>query len=118
MKCLTYFFIWPEKISSLSDEVVDYLINNLFNINDNIYLDFINKIQEFSFDIIKQVIIEVFKELDDNFKNSQCRIKQYNINKSNVKRTIITIVGEITFYRTYFEHKDKSNKFFYIDEIF
>ena len=46
------------------------------------------------------------------------RTRDYNINKSNVKRTIITIVGEITFYRTYFQSKDKSHKFFYIDEIF
>ena len=107
-----------DKISSLSDEFINYLINNLFNTNEIMYLDFINKTQEFSFEIIKQVIIEVFKELDDNFKNSLSRLKEYNINKSNVKRTIVTIVGEITFYRTYFESKDKTKKFFYIDEIF
>lgn len=107
-----------EKISSLSDELVDYLINNLFNIDDNIYLNFISKIQEFSFDIIRNIITEVFEELDCNFKNSQDRIKQYNINKSNVSRTIITIVGEITFQRTYYESKDRLKKFFFIDETF
>ena len=107
-----------DKISSLSDEFINYLINNLFNTNENMYLDFISKTQEFSFEIIKQVIIEVFKELDDNFRDSLSRFKEYNINKSNVKRTIVTIVGEITFYRTYFESKDKTKKFFYIDEIF
>ena len=74
------------------------------------YLDFISKTQEFSFEIIKQIIIEVFNELDDNFRNSLSRFKEYNINKSNVKRTIVTIVGEITFYRTYFESKDKTKK--------
>lgn len=107
-----------DKISSLSDELIDYLIDNLFNINDNIYLDFINKIQEFSNNIIKETIIEVFTEIDNNFKNSQNRIKQYNINKSNVSRTIVTIVGELTFERTYYETKDRTNKFFYIDEMF
>lgn len=109
-----------QKINSLSDDLIDYLINNLFNINtcNNTYIEFINKIQEFSINIIKDTITEVFNELDNNFKNSLQRIKYYNINKSNVKRTIISIVGEITFQRTYFESKDKSNKFFYIDKIF
>ena len=85
-----------EKISSLSDELVDCLIYNLFNVNDNIYLNSINKIQEYSYNIIKETIIKVFKEIDNNFKNSQNKIKQYNINKFNVSRTIITIVSELT----------------------
>ena len=108
-----------EKICCISDDLIDYLINNLFNTQKNdVYIEFINKIQEFSIDIIKETIVEVFKELDNNFRNSLERIKYYNINKSNISRTIITIVGEITFQRTYFESKDKSKKFFYIDEIF
>ena len=41
-----------DKISSLSDEFINYLINNLFNTNENMYLDFISKTQEFSFEII------------------------------------------------------------------
>lgn len=96
-----------EKICCISDDLIDYLINNLFNTEkNNVYIEFINKIQEFSIDIIKETIAEVFKELDNNFRNSLERIKYYNINKSNISRTIITIVGEITFQRTYFESKD------------
>lgn len=106
------------KISSLSDEMIDYIVSNLFNVNENVYLNLIDTIQQYTFEIIKSVIIEVFKELDNNFIDSYDRLKLYNINKSNVKRTIITIVGEITFYRTYFQSKDKSKKFFYIDELF
>ena len=106
------------KISSLSDEMIDYIVSNLFNVNENVYLNLIDTIQQYAFEIIKSVIIEVFKELDNNFIDSYDRLKLYNINKSNVKRTIITIVGEITFYRTYFQSKDKSKKFFYIDELF
>ena len=56
-----------EKISSLSDELADYLIDNLFNVN-----------------------------------------------KSNISRTIVTIIGELTFERTYYETKDRTNKFFYL----
>ena len=82
--------------------MIDYIVSNLFNVNENVYLNLIDTIQQYAFEIIKSVIIEVFKELDNNFIDSYDRLKLYNINKSNVKRTIITIVGEITFYRTYF----------------
>ena len=103
-----------EKICCISDDLIDYLINNLFNTQKNdVHIEFINRIQEFTIDIIKETIVEVFKELDNNFRNFLERIKYYNIS-----RTIITIVGEITFQRTYFESKDKSKKLLYIDKIF
>ena len=72
-----------EKICCLSDGLIDYLINNLFNNGkNNVYIEFINKIQKFSIGIIKETIVEVFKELDNNFRNSIERIKYYNTNKS------------------------------------
>ena len=52
------------------------------------------------------------KTINGNFEST------YIINKSNVSRTIITIVGEITFYRTYYISKHSNKKFFYIDKIF
>ena len=40
------------------------------------------------------------------------------INKCNVPRALITIVGEIYFNRTYYISKFSNKKFFYIDKIF
>ena len=55
--------------------------------------------------LIKKVIITTFEELDNNFKNSAERKSRYYINKSNVSRTLITIVGEVSFKRTYYKNK-------------
>lgn len=98
---------------------VEYLINNLLNTDiSNHYFNTIFTIQQAARDIIKSIIISTFEELDNEFKESAYRKSRYYINKSNIPRTFITIVGEITFNRTYYISKNSKKKFFYIDKIF
>ena len=68
--------------------------------------------------MVKFRVIYTFEEIDNNFKESAYRKTRYFVNKSNVSRTLITIVGEITFKRTYYASKYSNKKFFYIDKIF
>ena len=98
---------------------VEFLLNNLLINNDtNHYFNFIYSAQQSARDIVKSIIISTFEELDNEFKESAYRKSRYYINKSNVSRTLITIVGEITFNRTYYISKHSNKKFFYIDKIF
>lgn len=98
---------------------VEFLLNNLLNNKtSNQYFNVIFKAQQAARDIVKSIVISTFKELDNEFKESTYRKSRYFINKSNVPRTLITIVGEITFYRTYYISKHSNKKFFYIDKIF
>ena len=98
---------------------VEFLLNNLFvNDGSNRYFNFIYKIQTSARDIVKSIVISTFEELDNEFKKSDYRKARYFVNKSNVSRTLITIVGEITFKRTYYVSKYSNKKFFYIDKIF
>lgn len=98
---------------------VEFLLNNLFvNDGSNHYFNLIYRIQTSAREIVKSIVISTFEELDNEFKQSAYRKSRYYINKSNVPRTLITIVGEITFYRTYYISKNSNKKFFYIDKIF
>lgn len=98
---------------------IEFLLNNLLNNNiSNQYFNVIFKAQQTARDIVKSMVISTFEELDTEFKESAHRKSLYYINKSNVPRTLITIVGEITFYRTYYISKHSNKKFFYIDKIF
>ena len=98
---------------------VEFLLNNLLiNNHTNHYFNFIYSAQQSARDIVKSIIISTFEELDNEFKESAFRKSRYYINKSNVSRTLITIVGEITFNRTYYISKHSNKKFFYIDKIF
>ena len=71
-------------------------MNNLLNNNTpNQYFYVIFKAQQTARDIVKSVVISTFEELDNEFKESTYRKSRYFINKSNVPRTFITIVGEL-----------------------
>lgn len=106
------------KISSISSELVDIIINNLSSTADEKYLKLISEIQSKSIDMIKNIIVETFEEIDLQFKNSSSRKKYYMINKSNIPRTLITIFGEISFNRTYYKSKINDSYIFYLDELF
>ena len=107
------------KISTLSSEMVDAIINSLANPTSNEkYFNFICDIQNSTREMVKTIIVETLEEIDFQFKNSSERIKKYVINKSNVSRTITTIFGEISFKRTYYKSRVNGKKYFYIDEVF
>ena len=98
---------------------VEFLLNNLFvNDGSNHYFSLIYKIQTSAREMVKSIVSSTFEELDNDFKESTYRKTRYFVNKSNVSRTLITIVGEITFKRTYYGSKHSNKKFFYIDKIF
>ena len=98
---------------------VEFLLNNLFvNDGSNHYFSLIYKIQTSAREMVKSIVSSTFEELDNDFKESTYRKTRYFVNKSNVSRTLITIVGEITFKRTYYCSKYSNKKFFYIDKIF
>lgn len=89
-------------ISPILYNTVDILVDNLFLSNsESTYFSMFSTIQSSVRTLIKKVIITTFEEIDNNFKNSAERKSRYYINKSNVSRTLITLVGEISFKRTY-----------------
>ena len=118
-------FIWFDKLSnkilvlSSNSWILYFLLNNLFcNDISNQYFNLIFNAQQTARDIVKSIVISTFEEFDNEFKESNYRKSRFYINKSNVPRTLITTVGEITFYRTYYISKYSNKKFFYIDKIF
>ena len=99
--------------------MVDFIVDNLFAINtENKYFSLLSNIQSSVRELIKKIIVTTFEELDHDFKNSTYRKTNYYINKSNVSRTLITIVGEISFSRTYYKSKNSNYKFFHLDKSF
>lgn len=93
------------------------IINNLFNdllfcFDNNKYIKAIMQFEKNVYNLLNQSKKKIIETLDNQFKVSADRLKNWNINKSNVSRTITTIYGDITFYRTYYESKDKKEKFF------
>ena len=106
-------------INPILYNMIDFMVDNLFDVNaQNKYFALLYTIQSSTRELIKKIIISAFEEFDENYKNSTDRISKYYINKSNVSRTLITLVGEITFSRTYYKSKYSNKKFFYLDYAF
>ena len=101
------------KLESILGEFID---NSLFCFDENKYIKTFLNFQKNIFNLLKESIQYIATTLDDQFKKSAERLKKWNINKSNISRTITTIFGTFTFYRTYYESKDKNDKFFYVDK--
>lgn len=98
---------------------VDFIVDNLFDKDaENKYFSLLSNIQSSTRELIRKIIVATFEELDEDFKNSTYRKANYYINKSNVSRTLITIVGEISFSRTYYKSKNSNYKFFHLDKSF
>lgn len=121
--------IIPQNYKSMLEEILkqenakfttamcNSIINNVFSSNNDNYLSLINTIAEDTKKHLRVILIKVLETLDMSFKKSTDRNKKYYINKSNIKRTIITIFGEITFLHTYYIDKFSNKKFFYIDNL-
>ncbi len=104
------------KINCLVNNFVEDLMNH-FTKKDYGYLTLINDASRVSLDIAKSVIVEVIEEFDAYFKESKERKKKYYVSKKDVSRTITTIIGDLTFSRTLYVTKDRSEYYFYIDEM-
>lgn len=125
MNIISYNFknVLKNKIKSLIIpnfySLIDYFIDNLpLSINGNFdYFSFIYNASEVSRQAIKSLIVSSLEELDAQFKDSTTRKNRYFINKSDIPRTIYTIFGPITFYRTYYISKTSHKRFFFIDNV-
>lgn len=107
------------KISSITDEIIDTILDSLTDISrPNKYVSLISETQEKMCQLILETMATVFEEIDKNYANSIERKAKYNINKSNVNRTLVTIFGLFTFKRNYYVSKLNNSKLFFIDHIF
>ena len=106
------------EINNISNELANNIVNNLFNTDINKYLNLISSIQSNTYELIRNVIVASFENIDEQYRNSNLRKKYYSINKSNVPRTLVTIFGDITYERTYYQSKLNGSYHFILDELF
>lgn len=104
-------------IDEIRKEMLNFIDSALNNWSNNRYVINILSIQKKTNEIIRNFIIEFINIIDKTFKNSSERKAKYNINKSNVKRTIYTIYGEICFERTFYIDKKSNEYYYYVDDI-
>ena len=105
-----------ERIKSFTDTMIEAVLDCFNNTNSN-YVSVVSSLQEAERELIRQILVTTFEEIDNKYKCSSARFKFYVINKSNVPRTITTLFGDITFNRTYYKSRIDGSLHFVLDEI-
>lgn len=85
--------------------------NKVFN-----YVTLLSNLDESLCQIAKDSLITIFETIDTSYCNSLERKSKYYI-KAHHPRTILTIFGEITFYRTFYSNKNNKGSFCYLDRF-
>lgn len=125
MNSITYFYKnllkkrLKENILSVTDTFADEIINSLTSEdNSSKYFSLVSTVQDQTRNLILKVLVDTFEEIDNAYAISHERKAKYYINKSKVKRTLVTPFGEITFSRNYYVSKLNKSKLFFIDYAF
>ena len=107
-----------DQIISIFKSKLDKILNKfIIDVSKNRYVNIFFELQNIMNEISISFLSNYFESVDKVFKNSKKRKENYYINKSNVKRTIITIFGTITFYRTLYINKLTGEYYFYVDDV-
>lgn len=105
------------KLFTVIHDLTDKLIDNIISTQNDKFIKILSDLE----DDTKKIVLTIFKEtiefFDDKFRNSKERKKFYHINILKDHRSIQTIFGELEFYRTYYETKDRKTHFYFIDEL-
>ena len=105
-------------ISNAFSFSLDYMFNQFNNESNNVfnYVNLLSNLDNAFCDIARNSLITYFESIDKSFKGSLERKRKYEI-KSYHKRTILTIFGEITFFRTFYKSKLTGKNFCYVDRF-
>ena len=100
-----YFLNKMEKvIANFNNYNINNYINLLSSLDDNMNLFLCNSLKF------------ILEELDRCYCNSLERKRKYHI-KYKTKRTILTIFGEVSYFRTFFKSKLNGSCFCYVDRL-
>lgn len=104
-------------VNKFKEKITNIINKFIFSNIKNIYVKLTFSLQELVNELSTDFLKEFIEAVDLEFKNSEKRKKQFYINKSNVKRTIYTIFGDVTFYRTLYQDKYTHEYYNYIDNV-
>ena len=104
-------------IDNFKKEINQLLEHFIYGNSAHPYPSFFLELQNLMNQVCLNFIFKYYELIDKDFRNSKERLKNYVINKSNVPRTLITIFGNLTFYRTLYQHKITGEYYFYVDDV-
>lgn len=102
------------------DTFSNNLKNNLadFDSNDNVlnYVNLVSNLDLSLCEVARKSLVTIIETIDKSYSNSLDRRRKYYI-KSHHSRTILTVFGEITFNRTFYQSKLNGKLYCHVDRL-
>ena len=95
---------------------IEKVISNFNNYSIYNYIDLISSIDNCMNSFLCNSLKHILEEIDKCFCNSTERKRKYHI-KYKTKRTILTIFGEVSYYRYFYKSKLNGKCFCYLDRL-
>ncbi len=95
---------------------LEYYFNNKTDYNVSSYIGLLSTFDIALCNCFKTAFIQLLEEIDRTYCNTIERKRKYHI-KQKRSRTILTMFGEITYYRYYYKSKIDGSCFCYVDRI-
>lgn len=104
-------------IKKYFSDKIDSIISNFNGINNiNNYINLLSFFDDNMSKFICDSLVNLLEELDKSFCNSLERKRKYHI-KYRTSRTILTIFGEITYFRTFYKSKTNGKCYCHVDRM-
>jgi Uncharacterised protein family (UPF0236). len=97
--------------NNLKEKLEEFNNNNVMN-----YISLLSNLDETLCNIAKESLVTIFETIDKSFSLSCERKRKYYV-KSHHKRTILTVFGEITFERTFYQSKINNKLYCHLDRL-
>lgn len=101
-------------VESLNENLKNITNPNSFNFTSVTYANMVEAIAKSTNDFGKKALLNHIEYLDNKFKNSDIRKRDYYL-KELRPRTIITVFGEVTYERYIYESKHTKKCYTYVD---
>ena len=103
-------------ISPILYKSIDFIVDNLFEINNpDKYFYFMNTIQSSVKELIKNIVITAFEELDNNFKNSNNLsfhvAMDYDYDEPHIKKMLTQLKKVLDGYEKILEKLERMEKY-------
>lgn len=106
-------------IQEFMEEGINKLTERVLKIvrNGNGLSEIVSEIKKETDALGRVICVEIIEALDKSIRNDSLRKKDWNIERRNEKKTIITKLGEVSYKRTYYCTKDGKRYRHLVDEI-
>lgn len=106
-------------IAHCVDEISELLTHNFKEIENGAldFSTFVKNVEQTMRNLSVDLVEDVMEKTEESIFSSPHRKDNYRVQRSNDKKVISTIIGDVTLNRRYYQHKEQLNYIYLLDDF-